>query len=170
MDRTNAERQRRYIANLKAVAQSDAALKARIAELEAELTRERAKKAQPFSPARKQAVAEERKAARAAARAARAAAGPAPDPAETIETLREERDKWKAEVVKRNTRIRNLEQTVRGLGVTASNRVRLVMSKRLHREIRAHLHPDRVQDPAAKKRADKCLGEFNGLTVTFIDE
>jgi hypothetical protein len=162
MDRTNAERQRRYIANLKAVAQSDAALKARIAELEAELARERAKKAQPFSPARK--------AARAAARAARAAAGPAPDPAETIETLREERDKWKAEVVKRNTRIRNLEQTVRGLGVTASNRVRLVMSKRLHREIRAHLHPDRVQDPAAKKRADKCLGEFNGLTVTFIDE
>ena len=57
MDRTGAERQRRYIAKLKAAAArpqagvADAAevarLKARIAELEAELTRERAKKAPP---------------------------------------------------------------------------------------------------------------------------
>jgi hypothetical protein len=44
------------------------------------------------------------------------------------------------------------------------------MPKRLYREIKFHVHPDRIQDAELKKRANKCLAEFSALKVEFIDE
>jgi len=120
--------------------------------MEVELGRERAKEAPGDLPtsregwaALKKKASEARKAERAAARVAKAAQAPAPERPVSIEVLSEELDKAKAELVKRNTRIRNLEQKVRALTATMDQkRTRLIMSKRLHREIRSHLHPDRV--------------------------
>src|SRR5262249_10147123 len=132
-------------------------LKARIAEPETELARERAKKAPPqppplnawdFSPERKQAVAEARKTERAAARAAKAAQAGAQEPPETIETLTEKLDRATAELVKRNTRVANLRKQVRML----ADKRTIAMTKPLHKHIVACIHPDRASQDARTQR------------------
>jgi hypothetical protein len=45
----------------------------------------------------------------------------------------------------------------------------VMMSKRLHREILFHLHPDRWEGNEAKQRAEKCLAEFNGLKAWLYE-
>jgi hypothetical protein len=45
----------------------------------------------------------------------------------------------------------------------------LILSKRLHREIAFHLHPDRW-DGEAKARAEKCMAEFNSLKAKLYEE
>jgi hypothetical protein len=47
---------------------------------------------------------------------------------------------------------------------------RLVMPKRLHREINFHLHPDRWEGDEAKQRAEKCFTEFNALHADLREE
>jgi hypothetical protein len=46
----------------------------------------------------------------------------------------------------------------------------LIISKRLHREIVFHLHPDRWESNEAKQRAEKCLQEFNALKSKLYEE
>jgi hypothetical protein len=183
----NALRDDMEKASIEALGARDAridALRARVTELEAELTRERAK-AKTAAPgdfkwprsdaewaAAKQAATEARKAGRAKAKAARAAAAPV-EQDETIETVREERDKWKAECVKRNTRIANLLRQIRA---TADKRA-VLMSKALHKHIVAALHPDRAprhDDKATDARIQnlwtKRAQDFAALKVAFTDE
>ena len=95
---------------------------------------------------------------------------PAPSSKVNLETLQAELAQAKAELAKRNTRIANLNRKIHHLTATAAKRVRLIMPKRLHREIRFHLHSDRIQGHEAKLRADKALAEFNALKVQFSEE
>jgi hypothetical protein len=153
---------------------------ARIAQLEDELARRKHdKKAPPplspddFSPARKQAVAEERKAARAAAKAARAAAAPAPEQEETIETLRAKLEASEKVRASQRTRITNLRRQVYAL----ADKRAVLMPKALHKHIVACLHPDRAprhDDKARDARTQKLWTEhaqdFAALKVTFTDE
>jgi hypothetical protein len=167
----------------KPAAQADAAeiapLKARIDELQAEVTRLRAALAsrggRPPPPplprraemeARKQAVAEEQKAKRAAARAAAELPPQEPD---TIEGVKVELDKVLTQLKSARTQTKNLRGRIRWLEATADKRVRLVIPARLFREINFHLHPDRQDGAKAKERAGKCLAEFNGLK-RLLDE
>jgi chromosome segregation ATPase len=183
---TGAERQQRYVAGLAAKSSGkadgrdaeierlqaeNAKLKARIVNLEAELAR--AKKEPPpispddFSPERKQAVAEERKAKRAAKRAAkkRAAVGLMVEEPETIEGVKAELDKVMTQLASARTRIKNQSGLIHALSVDVGQgkRTQLVMSERLFKEINFHIHEDRAQGEKAKARAHKCLAEFNGL-------
>ena len=68
-------------------------------------------------------------------------------------------DNAKVQLARQRTQIANLQQKVRHLTTTAQT----VVPKRLLREIRVLLHPDRVQDLETKKRTERCLAEFNGL-------
>ena len=47
---------------------------------------------------------------------------------------------------------------------------KVVMPKRLHREINFHLHPDRWEGDEAKQRAEKCFTEFNALHADLREE
>jgi hypothetical protein len=159
-DPTNAERQARHRAKQSA----------RVAALEAEVTRLRAKLASrdgaaatemprtaaEWAAAKLEATAK-RKAMRAAAKAARLAAAPAQE--QSIEVLTAEIDKLKRELVSRNTRIKNLRITIRILTTEREGKVIYIPAK-LYREIEWHVHPDRWP-PAARKRAERCLAQFN---------
>jgi hypothetical protein len=46
---------------------------------------------------------------------------------------------------------------------------KVMMPRRLHREIVFHLHPDRWEGDEAKLRAERCLTEFNGLQTWLYE-
>jgi hypothetical protein len=128
-DRTNAERQRRYIANLKAAAaqtQSFVTNDARVRDLKHE-----------------------------------------------VAGLRRQLDGLGAEIVKRDITInllkrinldllRNLRQCLREMAL-APNTIFMPAADR--RKIRACLHPDRVQDPAQRKRHEEAVQLFEHLPI-----
>jgi hypothetical protein len=174
------------IAALKArIAELEAALTerdARIAALQAEVNRTRERPQPPPLPrtveelkARKAErdaeVSAARKTKLAATRAAKAAAAAQEQPEQTIEEVRIDRDKWKDEAAKRNTRIRNLQHEIRALTETANQRVRMLLPQVLYKHILVALHPDRApQNPKTQRLWTERAQEFAALPVKFTEQ
>jgi hypothetical protein len=159
-DQTNAERQARYRAKRDALIVK---LEQEVARLRDELALRNGKRTRPQPPPMPDNLADFEK--KKGKRKAKAAVEPKPprQAGEEIESL-------KRQLKAARTQNANLKQKVHWLTASADDRVRLVMPKRLYREIIFHVHPDRIQDAKLRKRANKCLAEFSALKVEFIDE
>jgi DNA repair exonuclease SbcCD ATPase subunit len=126
----------------------------------------RAQKARPLLPttveemlAAKRAVEEARKAKRTAARAAA--------PAEDEATLQEKLRQAEKQLAANKTRIKNLNAK---LQVLSFNPPPPRMSRWLHRQIRASVHPDNARDDTAKLKLNRCSQEFNAIKFEFLDD
>jgi hypothetical protein len=180
-DRTNAERQRRYIAKLKAAAQgvsnakataeqaaqgvSNAALEARIRELEEQLALARmatgkVPKTVAEMVAQKRVGDEIRAAERAAAQEARKAKAPAPEPDATVELLSEKLRQTQQQLKGYQTRVRNLNAQLS----VVHTRKGIVMSKRLHRHFLKSLAGG-INDPNAPRHLTELAQEYNGFKI-----
>ena len=152
------------------------ALKARIAQLDAELAAARAAR-RPVDPPPLPRTVEELKAARAAAdearkikRAAAKAAAVEKYAAEDEPTLQERLYATERQLAAEKTRTRNLTSKLRALQADLSQKPPR-MSKRLHKQVLALLHPDRVisSDPLNKK-LERCFQEFSAVNFTFVED
>ncbi|MCG2632858.1 hypothetical protein L6654_40425 [Bradyrhizobium sp. WYCCWR 13023] len=147
------------------------ALKTRIQELEAELARERAKPKSRLPRtveelmAQKSLAEQEEKNRRLAARAV--AASRVPDDIEEP-TLRERLGQVEMQLKARNTEIKNLKARVKHLD-EARKAAPPRMTKRLHRQIRAFLHPDRASPEEARRRTE-VFQEFSAIKFIFGEE
>jgi ribosomal protein L29 len=141
-----------------------APLEARIRKLEAELARERAaKKARPQPPPLRDVPV--RKVRKRAPRAAEPVTPPqeaAPD----IEALLAQLDALKVQLKGARTQIANLRVRLNA-AIAQRDSKGTAMTKRLHREIRACLHPDRS---VTESRLTKCFQEFEVLKITLVDK
>jgi hypothetical protein len=159
----------------------------RIAELEATLAHERAEKTRhlgkPPPPlprmkeeleAHRRALEEQKRQEREKRKAARAAAGAKRiaeaqiDPND-ITAVRDELAKALTQLAGARTQIRNLKQAAHYSSLTASERVQLVMPRRLYKHILAALHPDRAPKNAEKTWTTR-MQDFAALNVEFTDE
>jgi chromosome segregation ATPase len=181
MDRTNAERQRRYITRLKAAAAQkpaqheaaaeriaaleveNAALKAEVARLKAAAadTQQRQSRERPrtdWAALKAQATAA-RKAKRAEAKAARLAAAAAERPDADVPTLLAENDTLQRQLKAARTEIKNLKAELRYF----TNLRGTIFTPDLEKKIRVCLHPDWVTDPKQQRRYNETLAEFNAV-------
>jgi hypothetical protein len=149
MPLTNAEKQARWRERQRA----------KTAALEAELARARAGKVPPDWAALKRAATDARKTNRAAK-----TPGPAQE-GETVETLRAERDALTAQLKGKHTQIANLRARLNS-AIAQRDSKGLAMTKQLHREIRACLHPDRSM---SESRLTKCSQAFSALKIELVD-
>jgi DNA repair exonuclease SbcCD ATPase subunit len=173
---TNAERQRAFRARLREKQPGSpppppphetAALRARIAQLEADLAAAAAGRRPdplPKTPeellARAAHLREEQKARRAAAKAL--AAEKYADMDE--KTLQERLESIERQLAAARTEIKNLKAKVRYL----SQKSPPLMTKKLHRQVLSLLHPDRVpsSDPMHRKY-ERCFQDFSAVAFSF---
>lgn len=136
-------------------------LKARISELEAELARGSTPRTAADWEAVRQAAAEQRKAKLAAAKAA---SMPPPAPDETIDTVRAELIALKEQYARTLTANRNLRRRLDYQ--SAAMRESTLMTKKVYRDIKACLHPDRSVTEARLTRAFQA---FAKLKIRIVD-
>jgi hypothetical protein len=149
-----------------ALQRENAQLRARIAELEAAFARERPAGTageKPFRPVPRDSAAWV-KVKRTSG------TGPAKEPPPPMPET-EAVAKLERQLKAARTQIRNLRGQLKWATAEADRNTRLVMSKRLHRHIKAALHPDRApQDAAAQRRWTALAQEFNGLKAELLDD
>lgn len=151
-------------AALAAAQAENVALKARIAALEAEKAARAQRGSKPEPPPLPESPeAWDAMKARAKERGRQPRAA-APRPVNVLPET-EAVARLQKQLAAAHTRISNLLAKVRVLSFDAP----VVMSRKLHRELRACLHPDWVTDPKQKARYEEATKQFNALKIKFPD-
>jgi seryl-tRNA synthetase len=91
----------------------------------------------------------------------------------SAETLREKLRDAEKQLANYKTRIKNLNGKVAVLTrmYDAMHKAKpILMSKRLHRDIRAFLHPDRANDAATAKKLTRIFQEFSDIKFAFFED
>jgi hypothetical protein len=86
----------------------------------------------------------------------------------SAETLREKLRNTEKQLASYKTRVKNLTMQVAALADTLKAKP-IPMSKRLHRQIRAWLHPDRATDADTKKMLERIFQEFERINFKLTE-